>query len=321
MSRLIVTKDELDNMSEFDKGISKFIESTIPFYSTYYKSIQNYILLEGKTDKLFFEKVISKENNYLMCVEDVSSSCAPFKGDCKELWSSGKHAIIFIGSQINMNKQKYNIYGIVDRDFENEYPNMAYPRVYSDKTHDLETMLVHSDSNMLNKIFVYDKDKYNMALYLAYQLAIIKKRIHLSKFHDVPDQKIQNSSHVAHFIYNNKIDVSKFASYINNNSKSNNNIAKKSNKINIPLLLDIMRKNKEIDRNNLVELDYNKFVSFFPKDFYEVVNGHDLLNCFLFVYRMNYSNSAITEKTIQNYDLNNFSKTSLFSKLKDKNLL
>ena len=73
-----------DNLKpELEEYLSNQIKSIIPFKQDYY-NLKNskFFIVEGKLDKVFYEKIFDKSNN-LIAVEDLSKSASAFKRNYK----------------------------------------------------------------------------------------------------------------------------------------------------------------------------------------------------------------------------------------------
>ena len=278
-----------------------------------------YVLVEGGLDKKLFKRLGYQNLNNEFIVIDKNTFAEFGKKDEFD----SKVAIL---NTIVITNLKYlengNIYGIVDKDFDEDYPTLRNNRVASDIAHDLEMMLVSTDDNLLKSIFPYDADKFNTAKYMAYQLAVIKYFVSNTKIH--PSFSTWRFSYFYKFFDKEKLDIRKFVNFINNR---NSNTKKH---LDYNLLIENLKNYKRINKQGGFKITYDEFVKTLPSDFYSLVNGHDLRNCFIINYSelFNISHTTLIDfnkeretiekvdnQLIYNYQTSNFANTNLYSKL------
>ena len=312
----------IDNtlQSTLDNYISNYTKSYLALKQESNKTPTKFVLVEGYLDKDFYQKLLpSYTNNRLIVINDIINTYLALKSNLQKRYDN-KVEILKIVIKTNFQYlNSNNIYGIVDRDFDEDYPTIRNDRVLSDTTHDLETMLISTEFNVLKTIFNFDENKFNTSMFMAYQIGTIKNCI--SKYISTsPPHSINNFIDMKMFFDNDKLNIKNFVNYINNNAKNTDNSNKK---LKYNELIDRLKKQKIIDNNSETKIDYNKFKSNLPEDFYLIVNGHDLLNCFIYNYKDTF-NKALKEverNLINNYKLENFNKTNLYLKLKQFNII
>ena len=320
-----------DNLKpELEEYLSNQIKSIIPFKQDYY-NLKNskFFIVEGKLDKVFFEKIFDKSNN-LIAVEDLSKSASAFKRNYKISNSKIEIKKLVIFTNLPF-LEKNNVYGIVDKDFDEEFPTRLNSRVFSNNTHDLETMLVASDSKLLATIFPFDAKRISKAMFMAYQIAIVKefisKRISNSPSVTVGDYNFWKDCFDNEAIFNIEKFIKKYNPEIIKLEEKNtfyNFAVDFYNNINSQ-----NEKSKQLNPAPMMNLLKNKTLTHFqnnmPQNFYELVNGHDLMNCLILNYEdnqqvMQFKNS-ISYKLINCYNLENFKETVLYSKLKNNKII
>ena len=282
-----------------------------PFYKSYYPN--TFILyVEGDIDQAFFNSLDRK------------------KYECKRLilgfFKSHKAKIV---DYISNSSDPYE-HGLVDKDFDEP---ISIDRLFYTDTHDLETLLLSNDQNVLFNIFEKTSTKtelekldndYNKAKFIAYQIGIIKKVI----------RNIAKNGNNFYIPYNIPLDFTKFTT--------------KKNEIVLEYFCQFVRENGgQIYENNLLN---NTNINLFftddknlghvfnrdiysicdisqTTDFWEIVNGHDIceLLCFINndVYKVfyirhpkdNYRIRKFENKIVKVFERKYFKSTELYFKM------
>ena len=323
-SKFINYSTYLNNIEEYLNKHAKILLTQLSMSSDYYDNSNmhnkikkpNFVLIEGQRDLEFFNnkkfKQKYKSNNYYISLEKVTAFLKE-KNDFNENFKpNNKKLIIKIVQSSLLIKffNNYKLFGIVDRDFEEEYPNNVR-NVLSNNTHDLETLILSTDdkifknsqiNNLTNKIYV-------TALYMAYQLGCVKFHIwNSSKFlsYNVFG-KLEN------YFENENLNIEE---YINSLIKNNKNISSlKHTKI-----LHSMRIAGILNQQNHFNITLDSLKLNIPEKIWFMVNGHDFSNILNFLLKT--KNKFNVEKfLVENYNVEKFSKSVLYEKMLRFNLI
>jgi len=295
----------------------KPLMAAITFKSDYHVNEPiNLILVEGTPDKNFFMKMNS--NNFVTSVKGIINFTKD-KNNIKEEMPFNKDTIIkLVSSQFFLTfLNNHKLYGIIDKDFEEEYPhsqNATLSKIMSNNTHDLETLILSTDKDIINKLNIegLTEEIYMQALYLAYQIGVIK----FTLYHSSPlSYGVQHQ--FDRYCNNNNIDISKYIEYLvyQNSDKS---------KAHITNILKTLSKQKRIDNDNNFLLTFDSFRKSLPQDIWQITSGHDITDaCEYLLNKKSKLNKTynLTNKLVNNYNLDNFSKTALFTKMQKEKLI
>lgn len=274
------------------------------------------LLVEGCNDKKFYSKLENINKEQIVTAKGILEANKKHKGQSFDDIQSDKKEILEIMRSLYFfpNLKNINVFAIVDRDFDDEYPSSKLEeRIFSDSTHDLETMLINSDSQLLTKCGISD-DVINNAFFKVYQLSKIKQLIHSSDIcvrYTLDEQEV---SKLENLFDGNKLNVEKAIQFFKKKKGSKNNM----------LALNLLRKKAKgiLDKNDNVIIRKEINSNSLPNDFWEVVNGHDLVFIIRAIYlAKNKIQQLNSNDLINNYRIDNFKNTKLHEKLdKCKNI-
>lgn len=312
-----------------------------------FNNYKNLVLLEGKTDYDFFKKSDFKFIKFTS-VSYVIHTYQKFKaGFDNELYNknidddkpeNNKELIrqlvsgYWFDNKLKKVIEDNNFFGIIDRDFDGEY-NGTNSRLISNDTHDIETMILRGDNNLVLNIssMSNDVDMWAKAKYMAYQLAQIK----LALKNSVKHNKYQKArlDDVDKYFDQTILNIKKYINYIVNCYKTeikNKSLDNKNKKMSFDKsgiyskLIKELNNQGKVDSNENLTIKYSKFINGEPKDFWQLVNGHDLL---IFILYLNKNNGKFINLInrfenfiIENYNYDNFKNEPLYSKMKKFNL-
>lgn len=232
--------------------------------------------------------------------------------------------------------EKWTVFGMIDLDYDDptgEY--MSSPRLFVTDTHDLETLLLSTDDGLLQRIdeCVIPEEDSKKAFYLAYQLGLIRQVIY-----EVNDSPLslnplsgggQEDMDYASFVDGYEVNLKKLLNYLNE---------KNAEPIPAPKLKKLLEKiasNKRIKKRITNEYIWNStWEAFDPAkvtDFWEVVNGHDILSL------LRYINQDAAEKydnknafslnrdfeldLVDNYDYANLERTKTYKDMRGEEVV
>ena len=245
------------------------------------------LLVEGATDKAFIDRISDKKTTRCVTVEEFCKKRNSLVNEPNRSSLNAKEVIITCVKHLAAYPDIYDfpreaiswpLFGLVDNDFESAQTYSRYSKLFFTDTHDIETEMFSTDLEMLMRIrnCGITKQEITNALFLAYQLSILKQALNTMKidYHNlnsddgtVPYEKFTTAL---------EIDLAAFLNHICNYSLAS---GKKQE-----LLTQLLKKTKKYYgkdgkwKNQIVEFDEKKI-----DDFWMQVNGHDILSalCYL----------------------------------------
>ena len=241
-----------------------FLASCCLFANKYqYNSNNKLVLVEGAQDYKLFTRVGSNENVKYMDIDHFRNDYIRGYFSPNDIGSK-KNILYIMGNwridgHLFKKVSELNLYAIVDRDYDDEFPMGKYDRVFSSDAHDLETMLLKTDENLNEKIALMfnSKEIFDTAKFMVYQIAIIKKCLKKSNI-NIYYKKIR-SADINKFFESDAIDVKKYVNYLVNSNESNNKIKSSLNKKSIYAALVKLLK-KDIDSNGVLRVKKDGFI-------------------------------------------------------------
>ncbi len=301
------------------------------------------LIVEGSTDEKFIDP-IKRQTVDCVVASKVFRSNAAFSTtqnksvNCKDaiyklIVGISDYPSPFITYEKDIDK--WDLYGLIDRDNEDLDLSRPISRLLVTDTHDLETLMMSTDDGLLFRLdgCIIPQDDIDKACFLANQLSL--SRSLLRGYYD----KDSFDSHKLSFGSNNvdfsmifdadRINLQKLINYVSTNSAK-------------PLLMSKRRKiyesvkiskqgKKLFDADGKWKGSLSDFSAKRPVDFWLTVNGHDILQLLMFVnenvcYCFGNKdgiglNRSFEIKLIDNYDYSNFIKTELSNKMKSVELI
>ncbi|MBP3620036.1 MAG: hypothetical protein J6J24_05210 [Clostridia bacterium] len=299
----------------------------------------NFLVVEGTLDKTFILRLNQKNLKYILAENILNptkflyknssshnfSNSNLFNNDFSDDATKNRECIIFVFKNPFNHKflQDNKIFGMIDRDFNAEYPDDAQcnNRLFSNDTHDLETMLLQSDKSLLLHFNLSEKD-INEIFFKSYQLALVRQAIFIIGQDKVagkqsfPNQLIVREPKKVQdynlFFDGQFLNVDKYLLYIR--KSWNNGKPYKEQKLFTSL-------KKFISPNKKWQISFEKFISNFPKDFWQLTNGHDLANIICLKLGQKNYNKELEGRLIKEYNYESFKSTTLYNKLHSANLI
>ena len=309
----------------------------LSFMTDYYNQLtggtKRLLLVEGQTDKKFIESVL---NDDIICLV-ANKAFGSNKGFGQEKFSS-KCAImqvvygmskIPIVLSIPKGFDKCIVFGMIDLDFDNEnaqYLNTS--KLFVTDTHDLETLLLSTDSELLQRIddCSISESDIQKAFYVAYQIGLLRKVIFDVNKTGLSLQAINSGEEMVffEFLEDYEISIRDFVHYINQND--NKRITQPSEKKLVDAIIADKRIKKKIDKDGKWKSSWESFEILKEADFWEVVNGHDILLLLRYLnedaarkysnigaYRLN---RDFEMDLIEKYNYSNFGNTKVYSNMR-----
>lgn len=312
-----------DNVKEFLSCVS--LENDTSLWD---KSLK-IIIVEGKKDREFFKKYKNKKNNEYLSLDYLKAESSldsknHFLNNNKKQDNGGKGnkellKSLFIDFNFFDIIKNNNIYGVVDKDYDNPHPIVSDTdpqiianckrRLLSDDTHDLEMLVLNSDEKIMLKLNLpnFNLNIFNKALFLSYQLALLKFVL-VGKYNLGISHKIDFDR----FFKNNKLKVKDYINFALKNAKGN------TRKISYEVILKDLKKLNYINKQEEISLTFEDFLKTDKRVYLSLINGHDFLEIIAYLCRIN--NFLLERKFFEKYDYNNFEKTELYKKMKENNL-
>lgn len=286
------------------------------------------IIVEGSTDRMFLRHLpyeISSKLEITVADKDLFGNG---KGSRKKSIEEVIYALEKVRPLYSFPKgaENWKIFGMVDLDdgIEPKYSGLK-SLLYGD-THDLETMMLSSDEELIDNLPVYipDEEK-NNAYFMAYQYNLVKKA---SIAHtDLMVTGISAIEDVKRLFNDGMLDVEKCIRLFIKNTKSDSVNTKNLNKIVATIYKDI----RQINSKHEWKIKREGFINSLPGDFWQVVNGHDLclmLRCsseemanYYHEVNSNGLDRAFEVDLIENYNYSCFAKTGLYKSFVDSKIL
>ena len=302
---------------------------------------RNILLVEGSTDVAFLEN-IKREETKVCSVADIMRSRAAFSSSSspEQIPYNSKLVIMELIKHISLipesiqcpkGADKWPLFGLVDRDFDDGGDYSKYKKLFFTDSHDLETLMLSTDAGLLSRLEQCDISEENLriALYLSVQLAEYRKAIQQDnnlKSADISEQ--DGTVDFESFTEEGyTIDLGKLLSHIN--SKSDEPLSKGNLKKVHQAITVNMR--KLLDREGKWKKKFDSFTVDLDGDLWKSVNGHDILSAIRYVNpqaREAFDNSGghrqnrdFESALIKAYDYKCFKDTELFLKLNEAGLL
>ena len=309
-------------------------------YNNLVNGSKRLLIVEGLTDEKFIKKIL---NDDVVC--EVANKAFVNGQGLEQMSINCKNAIIRAVYGMSTGKillkipqgfESCSVYGLVDRDYDNS--NDIYtktPKLFVTDTHDLETLLLSTDVDILKKIekcTISLKDT-KKAFFLAYQLGLIRKVILDVKDSEFSIQAISSNSNdqidYYEFVDDYEINVRKLIKFINNLNDGCLSPAKEKK------LLEKVIKDKQLKKKLDSDTKWNDTLDRFDPsahdDFWNVVNGHDVLSILRYINQdaaEAYSNKAMynlnrdfENDLIDHYDYATLKNTNVYSLMSKENIV
>ena len=312
-------------------------------YKTFLNKERKLLVVEGSTDEKFVERV-KCDNVDCMSANKVFRNNAAFRTTPPAATINCKDAIVALIRGISIcpspfiqypdDVDKWDVYGLVDLDCDELAGGKPTPRLFVTDTHDLETLLLSTDSNVLKNIDnckIPDEDV-RKALFMATQLASARDLLH--PYHNSEDFRLNAISCGSYevgfgqFFTDCRVNLYELIKYIA--AQSGNDLTPPK----IKRIYDSVRNSKPgrklftadgIWKKEIGEFDVTREVS------WETINGHDILQLLGYLnesvglaFYQGYKGDINREfeiSLINAYDCQNFKKTKLYEKMEKEKIV
>jgi len=329
----------MDNL-EVQKYVN-YILNTLQLKGEYNTSTglkNNVLIVEGITDEVFIGKIIHPDarcyaiSKMIQARNAFSSTQTVTKVNCKELIIEILKRLVqspeFFG--FPKGSEKWPLFGMVDRDYDEPSQFIRIQKLFFTDTHDLETIMLSTDSDLLTRIEEcnIDHESVKKALFLAYQLA--QYRIAIFDEGTLDPVLINESDGTVNYqSFSNEITIhlGSLLSFINERQSSRVSAAK----LNRVYHSIITKMKKYVDKEGQWKKSFSSFSIDRQDEFWMITNGHDILSAIRFIcpsinahfqntgmYRQNRSFEFALSAS---YDYQCFQTTELFRKLNINDLI
>ena len=298
------------------------------------------LLVEGTTDQKFIEHVKGTDTRCLSVADfmrarsafSTSRTPAPAPYNSKVVITTILKHIAWFPDYFDFPKgaETWPLYGLVDNDFDDCSEFARVTKLFFTDTHDLETMMIATDSELLTRLkqCSISSDDVKAALYIANQLAAFRQAI---KENGNLSPGLINASDgtiaFEEFTDGNMVNLAKLVQYIN--SKADNPLSREKLKKTREAITKALK--KKLNKEGFWKKSLESFAVTTDSDFWMDVNGHDVLSaiCYknpsireVFINQGGYSQNRDFEFALSEaYDYDCLKKTKLYTKLQEAGLL
>lgn len=309
-------------------------------YKMYLSNMRKLLIVEGTTDQTFIKKVQGETVDCIVAAKIFRSNnrfrTTPTENiNCKNAIVKIIKGISYYPSPLIKYPEdldKWDLYGLVDKDCDEIGVGRPTPRLFITDTHDLETLMLATDNDLLERLEECEirQDDIDKAYYISYQLALTRDL--LRAYHNELDLKAISGStreiELYEFMEHDRINLTHVISYINKMSQNKISRARCSK---IFTEISKNKKGKKLFENGVWKHTLQDFLSARPLDFWDVINGHDILQLLLFLNEDAYGafadskgyriNRSFELSLIAAYDYSQFNKTTLKKEMSRAGLL
>lgn len=301
------------------------------------------LLVEGKTDIEFWKRILS-DDVFINDVKDYADSVCALLGKS----ANNKFTVIIICEAINSEPQSipdsWIVNGVIDRDFDDQTYDIA-KNLHVTDTHDLETMLIYSDSGVLQNLSIaksygilITNEQANTAKRLSLQMGWVKMAcktlpskekqwlLYLPKKQKRNRYRNQEKTDYALLNEHGNFDILQFLRTVNNlqlieDRKDDEYLRTIMNR----LISTSVLKNKITADGKWLDNTFNDD----DIEIWKVINGHDFLGFLKSIvhgaeraYRSNYqADNALEFDLIESYDIKKFDTTRLYRSMRDSDFI
>ena len=297
------------------------------------------LIVEGFTDECFVNRV--KQPNVLcFTLRNVLATRGIMLNSHNE-----KGLILYLFQRLSNNPDffgfpkgcgQWHIYGLIDRDYDDETLNFRLPRLFVTDTHDIETLILSTDSDVLSRInkIVVSAETINWSLFLSCQLACYRQALYrlAGKKQEIDIRNINSPNgtiNFSAFVENDNIIPEKLIKliYANQGNRLSN---EKLNGLTRSILKDKQVK-KNLDSSGKWKFKKETFEPADVENLWQQIRGHDILSAICFynpeidlVFQnvgKNGINRGFEIELIDKYDLATFVNTDLYQQMKAADLV
>ena len=304
-------------------------------YAVAQQNATKYLLVEGATDAAFI-------NAKCKTVYDMIQARLQFMTTAQKQNISYKKIIISVLTRLSSDptffgfpkgSEKWPLYGMVDNDYEtNPAGLMRVVRLFFTGTHDIETLMLSSDSGLLSRIKECPVNEADIkkALFISYQLAYFRQGLYGygdSDFKITSIEEADGTVEFSSFTDGDYVNLEKLLQVINGHQTTPISDARLK-RICANVRKDMKRK---LDADGRWKKSFETFSIDAHDDFWQITNGHDILSAVRYVVPAvaisfpnigGYSQNRAYEFALSTeYDYHCFADTELYNKLFSNGLI
>ena len=287
------------------------------------------LIVEGQTDKQFIcghlcDDVICMVANKAF---DTANGFSPKPLlNCKKAIVEVVYGLSVYPTIIKCPKgsENWKVFGMIDMDFDDVGNHTKIAKLFITDTHDLETLMLSTEKNLLQKIegCVIGVEDTKKALFMAYQLGRIRQVLtgEMSKGLSAGNNEIEYSNFI---LEDYRISLKSLISYLNKQTEEP--IAPEKEK----KLLEQLSKDRSIKqyltKEGIWKYEIDSFDAAKTNDLWDIVNGHDILSLLRYVnetaaIKFKASSQYAVDRTfemalINAYNHNNFKGTKICKRM------
>jgi hypothetical protein len=250
------------------------------------------LVVEGTTDELFAGRVLEKDARCFP-IRRILVNRGAFIGkgiDLKNI--NSKDVILDLFQRLSNNPDffgfpkgcgEWAIYGLIDRDFDDEALAYRRPRLFITDTHDIETLMLSTDEGVLTRIgrVRIAADTVRRALFVSGQMLCFRQALYrLGDKNRSVDIRCLSSAdgtvHYAAFTENDLIVPEKMVTHLYKNRGGGLDADKRDSMVRKILADKQLR--KHLDKNGKWKYTKETFTPDRIEDFWLQVRGHDILS-------------------------------------------
>lgn len=323
----------MTDINSIQQEINRLI-SRLTFHSSYHSFLSGslkYLLVEGNTDAEFIRDQLKSD---VVC--DVANKAFPPSAEANKNWKKAIAYVVFGLTVVPLlitcppDCKNIQLYGMVDLDFDESQDYIRVPHLFVTDTHDLETLMLSTDNELLQKLDQCNipEEDMNTAYLMAYELGTIKSFI--SDF-DYPYSCLSGDSVIIPygdlFSADGRIILSSLIEYLCQNDREASNAKKQKAK------KDKFIKSKQVKKyfkDDLWKIGKDDFDYHKTNDFWDIVNGHDILRILKYLnadVALQFSTTGTSldrefeSALIDKYDYSKLAQTNMFKKMLKENIV
>lgn len=275
------------------KKINQYVEllaDNIVLMRNYVKfagSSKRILVVEGSTDEKFVKKIINDDVWCVTALDAFSNEDCMMMSE-EKLIKTNKEVIINVVYGLSVfptliNSKglgDWNVYGMVDMDFDSSEAHTDSSKLFITDTHDLETLLLSTDGELLGRLdkCTLPEEDIRRAYFVAYQIGfarsvikpICKKELDLK-----PISAGKEDIDYKLFVKDDRLDIAALMKFINK-GKMNGLSSAKLNQFIKKVLADKQLK-KKVDDSGVWKQSLEEFCNASVNDFWNKMIGHDIL--------------------------------------------
>ena len=254
------------------------------------------VLVEGFTDEKFYKRVLREDTRCVNAKNIVERDQKGFRTgsgsgkvsiNCKDLIVRLMEALALYSENLGFpkNAKVWPLFGIVDRDDEEDAEYAMINKLFITDTRDLETLILSTDMKVLTRLEKchLSEEEIREALYVAEQLGAYKKAI--KQEGSLSSWKINAENGTvdySKFTKDKTVDLQMLLDFINRNNEQGEK-PKKAAKLKDIKAAIVKGMKKQLDKDGNWKKTLQEFSPEESKTIWLIVNGHDVLSAVCYI--------------------------------------